>query len=150
MSVTNNGKKAEQAIQTVLKSLSDEPNFDWQRMYDATSARSAFMAQTGDFQFFVPNAHGVIEVKSTKSSTRLPKTAFSENQLLKLKRRYQAGGHVYIIVWSYSTNEWRLIPYSDIEQTFLVNKASSIVLPSYTPYPNATSVVSKLLDNVME
>ena len=61
----NTGKESEELVRQALKNV-NLSIFDWQRMYDATSARNTFMAQVGDFQWFLPNHHGVIEVKSTK------------------------------------------------------------------------------------
>ncbi|MRN38565.1 hypothetical protein CRG49_002030 [Neisseria sp. N95_16] len=148
MSKVNNGKKAEQAVQSVLKSI-DEPWFDWQRMYDATSARGVFMPQTGDFQFFTPDVHGVIEVKSTQHDYRLPKSAFSDNQRARLERRMSAGGKIFVIVWHWTLNEWRFINYQDVHQAFNVQGQASLDLRTIPTYPTAGEVVTRLLASVL-
>ena len=109
MAKTNNGKAAEQAVREALKGIK-LPCFDWQRMYDATSARNAMMAQTGDFQWFLPGRHGVLEVKSTQHEYRLTRGAFSDLQRAKLRQRQVAGGEVWVIVHHYTAGVWRCVP----------------------------------------
>lgn len=123
MAVSNTGKQAEAAVQTALKSVS-LPCFDWQRMYDATSARGAFMAQVGDFEVFLPDRHGVIEVKSTQHGYRLAKSAFSDGQRAKLARRMAAGGRIGVLVLHHTTGVWRFVPYNLCHETFATGHAS--------------------------
>lgn len=144
MATTNNGKLAERLVQTALKGL-DTPNFDWQRMYDATSARGGFMAQVGDFEFFLPQLHGVIEVKSTKHSYRLAKGAFSDGQRLRLLQRLRAGGHIWVVVHHWQTGDWRYLPYADVHRAFVDEGKASIDLTGIQPHSSADEVVLKLI-----
>ncbi|WP_274585344.1 hypothetical protein V9W64_10540 [Neisseria leonii] len=148
MSKDNNGKLAERAVQQVLNHLSSEV-FDWQRMYDATSARGAFMAQTGDFQFFTPACHGVIEVKSTAHPYRLAKKAFSDGQRVKLKRRMDAGGKVYAVVWHHTENVWRVVPYAGLHKAFDEDGAASADLTSVPTHATAAQAVVALLSEAV-
>ena len=144
MAKTNTGKATEKAVQDALKRFDDIPHLDWQRMYDATSARGAFMNQTGDFEFFMPRIHGVIEVKSTKHPNRLAKRAFSDLQRAKLHRRMAAGGKVFVIVHHYTAGTWKLIPYNVCHQAFSEEGKASIVTDGFFTSDNVYSVVARL------
>lgn len=149
MAKTNNGKASEAAVQAAFKSLS-MPVLDWQRMYDASSARNAFMAQTGDFQFFLPDRHGVIEVKSTQHEHLLRSSAFSDGQRVKLYRRMIAGGRVWVIVHHWTTNVWRCIPYSDCRRAFDIEKAASVDCRAYPEMVSAVDAVIFAIENSLK
>lgn len=149
MAKTNTGKVTEKAVHDALKKFDDLPQFDWQRMYDATSARGAFMNQTGDFEFFLPKVHGVIEVKSTQHPNRLARRAFSDLQRAKLYRRMQAGGQVFVIVHHYTVGQWKLIPFDACHQAFSVDGQASIVTDKFFTTDNEYSVVAELLKEVV-
>lgn len=133
----NNGKASEAAVQEALKAI-DNPKFDWQRLYDATSARNTFMSQIGDFLWFLPDKHGVIEVKSTQHTHRLSKSAFREGPRAKLYKRQRAGGIIYIFVHHHIAGYWRIIPFSAIYQAFNIEGLSSLDLSNYPKYGSAT------------
>lgn len=125
MAKTNNGKAAERAVRGVLEALKQsEPRFDYQRLYDATSARGAFQAQVSDFLFFMPNIHGAIEVKSTEHTHRIKKQAFTLGQMSRLKRRMDAGSEVWVIVHHHTTDLWRALPFSKCYEAFTGGAAS--------------------------
>lgn len=149
MSRTNNGKYAEQEIQAALKQI-NVPYFDYQRLYDATSARHAFMAQTGDFLFFMPKIHGVLEVKSTQHDYRLRKSAFSDLQRAKLYKRTQAGGSVFVAVHHWQIDCWRLVSYDLCHQAFNQQQSASMDLRDFATYTNATEVIASLIERLLK
>lgn len=149
MSTTNNGKASEQAVHNVLKDIS-LPTFDFQRMYDATSARNAFMAQVGDFQFFMPGVHGVLEVKSTAHEYRLSKSAFSDGQRAKLTRRAAAGGKVWVIVHHWQTGVWRCVSYDVCHQAFDERHQASVDLRTLEAFESATAAVAAALEGSLK
>lgn len=144
MAKTNNGKAAEQAVREALKGI-NLPCFDWQRMYDATSARNAMMAQTGDFQWFLPGRHGVLEVKSTQHEYRLGKGAFSDLQRAKLRQRQAAGGEVWVLIHHYTAGVWRRVPFAECVETFDTRGQASLDLQGYTTYGSALEAVAAIL-----
>lgn len=143
MSIKNSGKWSERAVKQALD-VFDVDGFDYQRMYDATSARGAFMAQTGDFQMFMDNAHAVIEVKSTQHAYRIAKGAFSELQRAKLDKRRRAGGYVFAVIHHHLDDHWRLIPFRVLNEAF--NKGeNSVDLTAYPVYASAQEVVNEVI-----
>lgn len=144
MAKTNNGKAAEQAVREALKGIK-LPCFDWQRMYDATSARNAMMAQTGDFQWFLPGRHGVLEVKSTQHEYRLGKGAFSDLQRAKLRQRQAAGGEVWVLVHHYTAGVWRRVPFAECIKTFDEDLQASLDLRDHPTYGSALEAVAEIL-----
>lgn len=140
----NNGKASEHAVQEALKAV-NSPKFDWQRMYDATSARNAFMSQVGDFQWMMPGHHGVIEVKSTQHEYRLSKSAFSGNQLAKMRKRMNAGGSVYVFVHHYVADFWRLLPLQEILEAFGPNNQASMDLRQHNRYSTASDLLYEVI-----
>lgn len=148
MATSNTGKQAEAAVQTALKAVS-LPCFDWQRMYDATSARGAFMAQVGDFETFLPDRHGVIEVKSTQHEYRLSKSAFSDGQRTKLHRRMLSGGRIGVLVLHHTTGVWRFVPYNLCHETFAAGSAS-VDLRGIPECPNAAEALTHYIAFMLE
>lgn len=126
MASKNNGKQSEKAIHAVLEKMAQLPQFDYQRVYDAGSARNAFQAQVGDFLFFLPNAHGVIEVKSTQHNYRLSRRAFGDTQYHKLRKRSKVTPHVYVLVHHYLINKWRVVSFREFDETLESGTAASV------------------------
>lgn len=145
----NTGKTSEAEVRQALQSINLR-SFDWQRMYDATSARNAFMSQVGDFQWMMPGHHGVIEVKSTKHTYRLGKSAFRENQIAKLRKRMDAGGLIYIFVHHYTAGYWRLIHLDKILRTFGDNQQASIDLRDYKTYLSASELLFEVIQEALK
>lgn len=111
MSAADRGKKAEKAVATYLGKLSEKiAAFDWHRVYDARSAGGRFAAQPGDYAFYTPAAHGLVEVKEVDHEFRLPKKNFDNDQIAKLRKRQLAGGQIAIVINFTPTKTWRLIP----------------------------------------
>jgi hypothetical protein len=108
------GKKSEKAAKDYLTELSNtHSHFDWQRELDARAAGGRFGARTGDFCFYMPGCHGVLEVKEVKHACRLPKANFGKDPyaaLARLRRRQTAGGMVLILVYHSPIKRWRLVP----------------------------------------
>ena len=150
MAKTNNGKSAERAVQNVLEALKQsEPKFDYQRLYDATSARGAFQAQVSDFLFFMPNVHGAIEVKSTEHFYRIKKQAFTTSQMSRLKRRMDAGGEAWVIVHHHIPDLWRAVPFSDCYEAFTGGKASMDMTERYLTFATAAESVEFMLKKIL-
>lgn len=145
MAKTNTGKQAEKAIADALKQFADIAQFDYQRLYDATSARGAFVAQTGDYLLFSPQHHGVLEVKSTQHPERLSKSAFSDLQRAKLYKRTQAGGLVWVAVYHYTVGVWRLIPFAACYEAFNTQNKASLVDTHFSQFNHASELVSHLV-----
>ncbi len=113
MSAADRGKKAEKAVSDYLGALSGSvAAFDWHRVYDARSAGGRFAAQPGDFAFYAPQLHGLIEVKEVEHEFRLPKKNFDNDQIAKLRKRELAGGEIGIVIHFKTLNQsfWRLVP----------------------------------------
>lgn len=105
----NRGKSAEAEVQKYLKAYDEKhQDFDWARNMDAHSAGGRFHRQTGDFQFYGPGVHGVIEVKEVKHDFRVPHGNFNEGAVGKLWKRQLAGGEIVIIVHHSTSKKWRV------------------------------------------
>lgn len=145
MSKNNNGKLAEKRVHAALSAI-NLPTFDFQRFYDATSARGAFMAQVGDFGFYLPNCHGVIEVKSTQEvKPKFARTAFSPNQYARLRKRLNAGGKVWAVLWQYNHDKWYALPFADLADYFDQHAHGTYPLDTHTGYDTAAEAVGFLI-----
>lgn len=108
MSVADRGKWAEAQAHDYLKALSAKrAEFDFERMPDARAAMGRIKATIGDFEFFMPGAHGVLEVKETKHAFRIAKDKLK--QLPRLHKRAMCGGVCLVLVYHSSTNLWRAL-----------------------------------------
>jgi hypothetical protein len=116
-SKADQGKTAESAVQKYLEAYHRKVlAFDWSRNYDAKSAGGRFQRQTGDFQFFLPGIHGVIEVKEVKHDYRLPHGNYDEPKVAKCYKRSLAGGIIVVLVNHTTTGLWRMPPFSFIRK----------------------------------
>lgn len=148
----NNGKNSEAEVQSALKTLATKLNgpFDWQRLYDTTSARNVLRAQVGDFLFFLPDKHGVIEVKSTQHAYRLARTAFSPEPWRQLTRRSKAGGHIYVFIHHYVAGYWRFVPFETLFDAFNNQELKSIDLRNTETYLTATSTLNAAFQHLLK
>ncbi|WP_152681303.1 hypothetical protein [Oligella urethralis] len=95
-------------VHNYLQSLSERvAEFDYERLPDARSAMGRFKSMVGDFAWFYPGRHGVIEVKETQHDYRLAKDKLP--QLARLKKRVLAGGTCLILVYHSTANVWRCL-----------------------------------------
>lgn len=109
------GKYAEKKVHDWLKKVDAQTTtWDFQRVSDARSAggRGA-KTVVGDFEFFAPGVHGVVEVKEIKHDFRVP--AANITQLPKARKRMLAGGLYWIVVFHRTTNLWRRVSANDLE-----------------------------------
>lgn len=105
------GKTAEKAIAKYLDKVNAAVlAFDWQRGYDARSAGGKFQRVAGDFSFFSPAGHGIIEVKEHDHDFRLPYKNYKLSQVAGAHKRELAGGLVLVITFSTSLDMWRCMP----------------------------------------
>ena len=109
--VGKRGKYAEDEVRKYLERINREVvAFDWHRVLDARSAGGRFPAQTGDFAFFAPRLHGVIEVKEVAHDYRLPSKNFNVKQINRLRKRALAGGLVVVLIRHSTSKVWRRVP----------------------------------------
>ena len=106
--LANRGKWAETQAHDYLKSLSARrAEFDFERMPDARAAMGRFKSMVGDFEFFLPGTHGVIEVKETKHTFRIAKDKLE--QLPRLHKRAMCGGTCIVLVYHSTPKLWRAV-----------------------------------------
>ena len=107
--IGDRGKWAEGEVHKKLKLISNQvAEFDFERPPDARAARGALKAQVGDFVWYLPGGHGVVEVKESKHDFRVAKDKLA--QLPKLRKRALAGGNIKVIVYHSALNKWRVAP----------------------------------------
>jgi hypothetical protein len=112
MGKANQGKGSEKDVQGYLEAYDKKHwAFDWARNYDAHSAGGRFQRQTGDYQFYLPGTHGVIEVKEVKHDYRLPHGNYDNPKVAKVYKRTNAGGIAIVLVLHTTTNLWRMPPF---------------------------------------
>jgi hypothetical protein len=141
MSKANQGKAAEAAVQDYLKAYDRKVMaFDWSRNYDAHSAGGRFQRQTGDYQFYMPAMHGVIEVKEVKHDYRLPHGNYAEEKVAKCYKRMLAGGKILVLINHTTTGMWRLPPFS----VFRKREGGSWDLSDFKTYESAAEALDIL------
>ena len=110
----NRGKWAEAQAHDYLKGLSARrAKFDFERMPDARAAMGRFKSMIGDFEFFLPGIHGVLEVKETKHSFRIAKDKLE--QLPRLQKRAMCGGTCIVLVYFSAPGLWRAFLATDLK-----------------------------------
>ena len=109
------GKYAEKKVREYMESLKEKHiGFDFERVSDARSAGGRGAKKVvGDFLFFSPGVHGVLEVKEVNHLFRLP--AKNLTQLPKLRIRELAGGRCLIVVYFKPAKLWRVSWAKDME-----------------------------------
>lgn len=113
-SVGNRGKSAENEAHDYLKALSARrAKFDFERLPDARAAMGRFKSMVGDFEFFLPGAHGVLEVKETKHSYRITKDKLE--QLPRLQKRAMCGGTCVVLIHFSEIKLWRALLATDLK-----------------------------------
>jgi hypothetical protein len=141
MTKANQGKGAEAAVQDYLKAYDRKVlAFDWSRNYDAHSAGGRFQRQTGDYQFYLPSIHGVIEVKEVKHDCRLPHKNYDETKVAKVYKRTLAGGLAIVLVNHTTTGLWRMPPFS----IFRAREGGSWNLEAHPTFSTATQALDSL------
>jgi len=107
------GKKAEADVRKILERLkSEKVDFDYERKYDARSSMGRIPSQTGDFGFFTPACHGIIEVKEVAHDFRLPRKNLGSEQIAKMHVRMLAGGAIVMLIYHSTTGAWRCPDFS--------------------------------------
>ena len=105
----NRGKYAEKKVREYLSNFSDlNADFDFHRILDARSAMGRFPSQPGDFAFYMPKVHGLIEVKEVAHDFRLPHKNLGTDQVAKMIKRRLAGGSILILIYHTTTKMWRV------------------------------------------
>lgn len=107
------GKYAESKVRAFLALLNEKyKRFDFSRIYDARSAGGRFPSRPGDFEFYAPGLHGLIEVKEVEHDFRLPAKNLKPEQIAKLRKREWAGGLVMVLIYHATAGGWRRVPVS--------------------------------------
>lgn len=112
--VGQRGKTAEKLVEAILKRWNNRADFAYWRLPDSRSARSFLAAQPGDICYFSGQHAGIIEIKSTEHSRRLPKAMIS--QLPTLMKLELAGASSVILVLHKGLEKWRVVLPSQLEQ----------------------------------
>lgn len=104
------GKFAEGEVRKVLEHLKNTyVQFMYERIYDARSAGGkGIPARAGDFEYWAPKLHGLVEAKEVDHEFRLPEKNLT--QLPKLRLRQLAGGKMFVLVYFTPVKAWRSIP----------------------------------------
>lgn len=133
-SAANRGKKPEDDVRKYLKAYDEKTHcFDWARNYDAHSAGGRFHRQTGDFVFYMPGNHGVIEVKEVKHAFRVPHANYTEEKVAKVYKRTLAGGTAIVLVYFSPLGQWRTLGI----ETFRTREGGSWDLSMWPLYDSA-------------
>jgi hypothetical protein len=119
--LANRGKKAEATVAKFFDKLKKESaTFDFQRQYDARTARGRFPSQTGDYLVWrklvqgsrlIGNFSAAIEVKTVAHDFRLPSKNFNSEQIAKLRRRQLAGCLPVVLVFHSTVKLWSCPPF---------------------------------------
>lgn len=134
----NRGKKPEAEVKKVLEAHDAKTAaFDWHRNYDAHTAGGRFPRQVGDFEFYAPGVHGIIEVKEVNHACRLPHKNFNTDAVAKLRKRRLAGGYIYVMVYFTPLDQWRILHLD----RFLTRDGGSWDLSDAPLYPSAAAAM---------
>jgi hypothetical protein len=107
--IADRGKYAEGKTREVLEHFKRQyAAFDYERVYDARSSMGRLPKRPGDFEFYAPKTHGLIEAKEVDHAFRLP--AKNLTQIPKLRMRELAGGLIFVLVYFTPVDRWRSIP----------------------------------------
>ena len=135
-STANRGKAEEADVQKFLEALSGKrADFDFLRLPDARSAGGRMKSMPADFEYFMPFAHGLIEVKAVDHPFRIAKDKVS--QLASMKKRELAGGKCFLVVHHTPCDMWRVIRACDM--------TSGVPSWDFGSYPFFDSAASALL-----
>jgi hypothetical protein len=137
----NRGKKPEDAVKKYLEAYDARTHkFDWHRNYDAHTAGGRFPRQVGDFEFYLPGIHGVIEVKEVNHLCRLPHKNFTLEAVAKLRKRSHASGHVSVLIYFTPVDQWRILGLTP----FFSREGGSWDLGLYKLHPTAPAALDSL------
>lgn len=140
-SAADRGKKPEDEVRKYLKAYDERTHrFDWHRNYDAHTAGGRFQRQTGDFEFYFPDAHGVIEVKQVDHAFRLPHKNYAEEKVAKVYKRMLAGGMAIVLVYHTPIDQWRVTTLTPFRE----RTGGSWDLSAWELYPTAKAALDSL------
>lgn len=138
MTDADKGKDAETKVQNYLQDRSDKfAAFDYERRYDAHSAKGRAQRQTFDFAIYTPTWHGGIEVKEVKHDFRLPHGNFELHQVAKLRKRALAGGRCLVLVYHSTTELWRPVGW----EFFIKREGGSWDLRAFATHPSVQNAL---------
>lgn len=141
MTEANRGKSTEAEVTKYLKAYdAKHQDFDWARNYDSHSAGGRFQRQTGDFQFYGPGVHGVIEAKEVKHTFRVPHTNFTKEAVAKVWKRQLAGGEIIVLIHHSEAKLWRVVPL----HVFRERVGGSWDLSAWRPLPSCAAALDSL------
>lgn len=137
------GKYAEAKVREYLEQMnSKHACFAYERIYDARSAGGrGIPARPGDFEFYAPSLHGLIEVKEVEHDYRLPKKNLDKEQIAKLRKREFAGGMIFVLVYHTTLGVWRSVPIQWLHER---SAQSSWDLREFAPITDAAEALEPL------
>lgn len=116
--MANDGKKSEEIVRVILKSYQEKHPAFFTRLYDATTARGAYVPpQVADFLGVFDGTPLAIEVKSSEKHTSLgsvPKTYIQPSQVAGGRIFVRAGGKGLFIFHSLKDDFYELWDTSDV------------------------------------
>lgn len=144
MTAANRGKYAEGKVRDYLKMIDAAVvNFDFERVLDAHAAAGRFQSRTGDFSWWAPELHGVIEVKEVEHPTRLPYKNVTREGMAKLRKRSWAGGQIMILVCHMPEQIWRVVPMAYLDKRDSATPSGSWDLSQFPTYPSVEAAFAK-------
>jgi hypothetical protein len=108
------GKSEEKSVKDFLEAYDKaHAKFDFLRLPDARAAGGRMASMPGDFEYFMPLVHGLIEVKAVDHEYRIAKDKVA--QLPRLAKRELAGGSCFILIHHTPNNTWRILRPGQLE-----------------------------------
>jgi len=138
------GKVSETRVQEYLKAKGEaDKHFDWHRAFDARSAGGKAQRVCGDFGWYRPGDHGVIEVKETEFDNRLPYKNYELHQVAKVVVRQLAGGRPIVLIYSKSTRLWRTFGIEFFQHRDNTKGIGSWFFPeNYPTFPDCAPILN--------
>lgn len=102
------GKPEERAVRDFLDAYDRKHlAFDYLQLPDARAAMGHMKSMPGDFEYYSPDAFGIIEVKAVHHDFRFPKK--NATQLARLMKRELAGGVCFFLIHHTTSDKWRVL-----------------------------------------
>jgi hypothetical protein len=103
------GKASEKAIKAMLEKFNRRyARFDYERVYDARSARGRATARTGDYNVWCNSIPYTIEVKEVDHKFRLPAKNFDAAAVARMEKRLLSGTTCLVLVFHKPLGLWRM------------------------------------------
>lgn len=116
----SDGKWLEKQVKKMFDREAEKITFDYERLYDARSARGMFPAQTSDYHVNCYNSYGTaksiyIECKETENKNHVGIGEFP--QFPRIYAKMLAGAHGILVVAHFPEREFRVLNLNDADIT---------------------------------